>query len=227
MADANQQTTAEFFLPTIFRAPSLVITPVGDGFSQVTAITHAGDDRLFIGQRTGEIYVLYPDGRKELFLDLSDRVYPNGSEYGFYSIAFHPDYAGNGFLFVTYTGKVDGKVYLTLGRFHAVTDNSADPASEAVLLRVRQDTDLHKAGGLDFDSRTHQLYMGIGDDTQIALAQDPTSVQGKVIRLDVDDVPPDLVGNAEGRAHQEVWAMGLRNPWRVDVDEPTRSGLRR
>jgi hypothetical protein len=63
--------------------------------------------------------------------------------------------------------------------------------------------------------------LGIGEDTQIALAQDHRSLKGKVLRLAVDDVPPDLTGNAEGRARQEMWALGFRNPWRVDVDEPT------
>jgi glucose/arabinose dehydrogenase len=219
---AQPNSAARAYLPLAARAPSLVVVPVGSGFSQATAITHAGDDRLFIGQRTGEIWVMEPGATPRPFLDLSDRVTAAGSEYGLYDIAFHPDFAANGLFFVTYTTRNDGRVYLVLARYWLSPGADVPEAdSEAVLLRVRQDTDLHKGGGLDFDRRDHWLYLGIGEDTQRALAQDPRSLKGKVLRLAVDDVPPDLTGNAEGRARREMWALGFRNPWRVDVDEPT------
>lgn len=210
------------FLPLISRSPTMVVLPRGQGFSQVTAITHGGDERLFVGQRTGEIFTLGSDGEKSMFLDLSSWVDSNGSEHRLYDIAIHPDFAANGLFFITYSTRVDGRVYLVLGRFHVKPGMAtADPASEATLLRIRQDTDLHKGGGLDFDRRDRLLYMGIGEDTQIALAQDRASLKGKVIRIAVDDVPAELTGNAEGRARVETWALGFRNPWRLDVDEPT------
>lgn len=221
---AAQAQNMGSYLPFIARPPALIVQPLGQGFSQVTAVTHAGDERVFVGQRNGEILAVAPNGSVTPFLDLRDRVVSNGSEYGLFDIAFHPDAPDNDQLFVTYTREIDQKIYLILGRFRVGgTPPSADPASEAVLLRIRQDTDLHKGGGLDFDRRDNWLYMGIGEDTQIALAQDAGSLKGKVVRLAVDDVPPDLAGNAEGRARLEIWALGFRNPWRVDVDEP--SGL--
>ncbi len=209
-------------LPMVAGPPGLLGVPVATGFTGVTAIANAGDDRLFVGQRSGEIYVLAPDGTQTMYLDLSPKVIATGSEYGFYDIAFHPDFAANGQLFVTYTGRDEGKVYLVLARYLAAADGlTADPDSEAVLLRIRQDTDLHKGGGLDFDQRDQWLYMGVGEDAQRWLAQDPVSLKGKVLRLFVNDVPAELTGNAEGRAPQEQWAMGFRNPWRLDVDEVT------
>lgn len=207
-------------LPIVASPQGFDLLPIGQDFSMVTVITNAGDDRLFVGQRTGEIFTLEADGTQRMFLDLSAQVVLDGGEYGLYDVDFHPDFAGNGFLFVTYSQRIDSKVYLILSRFHLLPGQlTVQLSSEAVLLRLRQNADLHKGGGLDFDRRTNWLYLGIGDDTDRALPQDAGSLKGKVVRVAVDEVPPDLTGSAEGRATIETWALGFRNPWRLDVDE--------
>jgi glucose/arabinose dehydrogenase len=225
LAAPSRAAGAERVLIPLAARPGLVITPVGGGFDQVTSVTNAGDGRLFIAQRDGLVYVRRADGTTSVFLDIRDRVNPDGAEYGFFDLAFHPDYSdpespGFGLFFVTYTGDADGKLALYLSRFRfSANPDAANPASEARLLRIRQQSPLHKGGGLDFNRLDNRLFMGVGEDTEIALAQDMRSQKGKLLRVTVDDVPPELTGNAEGRAAIDIWALGLRNPWRVDVDE--------
>lgn len=198
----------------------MIVAPLGRDFSQVTAITHAGDARLFVGQRTGEIYVIQPDGSQAMFIDLSMFVQSGGSEYGLYDIAFHPDFAVNGLVYVSHTRSVDNRSYLALTRFRVEPGaSSVDMATRTDLLLISQWTDLHKGGGMDFDQRTGVLFMGTGEDKDTKLAQDPSSPKGKVLRLEVADVADDITGNAVGEMDVDMWALGFRNPWRVDVDE--------
>ena len=198
--------------------------PAGGSFDTVTVITNAGDDRLFVGQRTGEIYTLYPDGHQEMFLDLSNVVWTDGAEFGLYDIAFHPDFAQNGLFYVSYTSLIDPHIYVVLNRFHLENGaTTVDPSSAATLIQNYQKTEIHKGGGLDFDDRNNQLYMGLGDDAEGWLAQDADMPNGKVIRLTVDDIPADVTGDVQDQFAKETWAVGVRNPWRIDVDET--SGL--
>ncbi len=204
------------------------MTPAGGGFNSVTEVTHAGDGRLFVAERAGVVKILHPDGTINVFLDIRHQVISHRGEYGFYDIAFHPDYAdpsapAYGLFYVTYTtGFDDGNtldVDFIVSRFRVSADpNVADRATEAILLKEEQSFDVHKGGGMDFDPRDHMLYVGMGDDRLLAIAQSDRSPKGKIIRLPVDKVPPDLVGNAYGYLSDEIWALGLRNPWRIDVD---------
>ncbi|MEZ4518029.1 MAG: PQQ-dependent sugar dehydrogenase [Chloroflexota bacterium] len=206
-------------------APAIRTEPVGAGFTLPVSITHAGDERLFVAQRNGVIHVMQPDGTSSVFLDLSEQVTDDQAETGFFSIAFHPDYLdpaapNSGQFFVTYTGKVDEVVNTFLSRFTVSDDpNVADPDSETWLLQIEQKQPVHKGGGLDFDKTTADLFVGIGDDWQPWTSQDPDALNGKVLRLSVSDIPADLTGDATALITPEVWAMGLRNPWRVEVDE--------
>jgi glucose/arabinose dehydrogenase len=220
------QEGASVYLPILASPPAsiLTVTPLGDGFEQVTSITHAGDARLFVVERAGRIKILHPDGRITLFLDISDRVLWNRGEYGLFDAAFHPDYANNGFFYVSYTtGFDDGvtlDVHFVVARFRVTADpNVANPGSETRLFYEKQSFDVHKGGGLDFDKRDNYLYVGHGDDRLLLIAQDIRSPKGKIFRLKVDDAPANDV--ATYILSDEVWAMGLRNPWRFDVDEPS------
>lgn len=216
------------FLPLAIGRPAFAAVPLGSGFDQVTAITHAGDDRLFVVERAGRIKVLHPDGHVTLFLDISAQVIASPGEYGMYDLAFHPGYAdpdspGHGFFYVSYTGRDQGAVRLFIARFRATPDGqAADPASETWLLNIEQTYSWHKGGELDFDPATAALYAGLGEDRQPLLAQSSRSRKGKIIRLVVDDVPAGITGNATFYVENEIIASGLRNPWRFDFDPPTR-----
>ena len=215
------------YLPLTVGNRSFGIEPVGRGFYVATAITHAGDERIFVVERGGRIQILHPDGRETTFLDLAARVVSSPGEYGLFDLAFHPDYAdpaspGHGSFYVSYTGPAQDQIYTYISRFHVSADpDTADPSSETWLLKLPQTQIYHKGGELDFDPRTHDLYAGLGEDTHPPNAQLLTTLKGKIIRLAVDDVPPDAAGDATDLVAPEIVALGLRNPWRFDVDPPS------
>jgi glucose/arabinose dehydrogenase len=225
---AAGQSGGHIYLPILVSPPASVfgVTPLGSGFDQATSITHAGDARLFVAERAGRIKILHPDGRISLFLDISDRVLWNRGEYGMFDVAFHPDYGNNGFFYISYTtGHDDGvelDVHFVVARFRVTADpNVANPDSETRLFYEKQSFDVHKGGELDFDKRDNYLYVGHGDDRLLLIAQDIRSPKGKIFRLKVDDAPAEDILDATYAVSDEVWAMGLRNPWRFDVDEPS------
>ena len=224
---ARAQQTPPLYLPAIIGRPAFAAVPMGAGFDQVTAVTHAGDARLFVAERAGRIKLLHPDGRVTLFLDVADRVLADAGEYGLYDLAFHPGYAdpaspGHGFFYVSYTGRHLGQVRFFVSRFRVSADpDVASPQSEAWLMREAQDFSWHKGGELEFDPADAMLYVGLGDDKQPLQAQNVRSPKGKIVRLRVDAAPADATGDATSYLSDEVWVMGLRNPWRFDLDAPT------
>jgi glucose/arabinose dehydrogenase len=225
---ARSQQTKRTFFPVAIGRPAFSMTPVGSGFTSVTEVTHAGDNRLFVAEQAGVVKILHPDGHITIFLDIRDKVISHRGEYGFFDIAFHPEYAnpsapGYGLFYVTYTSGFDDGVTLEvdflISRFRVSADpNIADRATEAILLKEEQSFDVHKGGGMEFDPRDHMLYVGMGDDRLLLIAQSNKSPKGKIIRLAVDKVPPDFVGDGRVFLSDEIWAFGLRNPWRIDVD---------
>jgi glucose/arabinose dehydrogenase len=225
-----EQASTEVYTPVVVGPPAFAMIPVGDGFNQVTEVTHAGDGRLFIAERGGVVKILHPDGHTNVFLDIRHKVISHRGEYGFFDIVFHPDYAdpaspNRGLFYVSYTtGSDDGvtlDVDFIIARFRVSADpDVADPATETMLLKEKQSFDVHKGGGMEFDPRDHMLYVGMGDDRLLLIAQSDRSPKGKIIRLDVDSVPPELVGDGRGYVSDEIWALGLRNPWKFDVDVP-------
>ena len=225
-ARAGDDQASRVFVPLAAGKAAFSATPLGV-FNQATAITHAGDDRLFVAEREGRIKIIHPDGRTSVFLDLRHRVIATRGEYGFYDIAFHPDYTdpaapGYGFFYVSFTtrtGPAANAVDLVVSRFRvSANPDVADPNSEAILIAEPQTDDIHKGGSMEFDPRDNRLYVGIGDDFKNLIAQDPTSLKGKLVRLAVDDVPRGLAGGRRATVAPEIWASGLRNPWRLDVD---------
>jgi glucose/arabinose dehydrogenase len=202
-------------------------TRYASGLSSPVDIQNAGDDRLFVVEQEGLIRIVR--GGELLpgpFLDLRDRVNANGSERGLLGLAFHPDYQENGLFFVNYTG-AGGTTHVA--RFSVSDDpDKADPASEVDLLEVAQPYANHNGGGLAFGPDWY-LYIGLGDggsggDPQ-GNAQRVDTLLGKLLRLDVDSgqpyaIPPDNPF-ASGGGRPEIWAYGLRNPWRFSFDFPT------
>jgi glucose/arabinose dehydrogenase len=228
---ASGTESGKQFIPVTVGPPPFSITAVGSGFAFATDVTHAGDERIFVAERAGRVKILHPDGRITTFLDIRNQVISHRGEYGFYKITFHPGYndpdsPGYRFFYVFYTSGFDDGVTLEVDsnivRFQ-VSDNPdvADPASATVIYRESQAFDVHKGGGMDFDPRDEMLYIGMGDDRLLLIAQSDRSPKGKIFRLDVNSVPRDVVGEGVGYVTREIWAYGLRNPWRIDVDPPS------
>jgi glucose/arabinose dehydrogenase len=195
---------------------------LADGLSRPVEIQSARDasQRLFIIEKHGTIRV-YENGQllDAPFLDITDRVDDSGNEMGLLGLAFHPDYARNGFFYVNYTG--DGG-HTRIARFHA-EENSADAGSEKVLLIVEQPYENHNGGALAFGPDGY-LYAGLGDG---GLAGDPhkngqntKTLLGKILRIDVNNGDPYSIPS-DNPFGNEVWAYGLRNPWRISFDRAT------
>ncbi len=215
-------------------APPVALEPflsgLGAGVSGIAALP-GSPPRLLFALLDGRI-VLY-DGtevRATPFLDLTSRV-STGGERGLLGLALHPRYAQNGLFFVYYTD-VNGDT--EIARYRVSADPArADPASRALLLHVDQPFNNHNGGALVFGPDGY-LYIGKGDgggagDPRCA-AQSGQTLLGKVLRLDVDrgagsspfySIPPDNPFAGPGGILDEVWATGLRNPWRLTFDRRT------
>ncbi|HEY7525695.1 MAG TPA: PQQ-dependent sugar dehydrogenase [Candidatus Limnocylindria bacterium] len=209
---------------------------VASGLADPIGITNAGDGsgRLFVNERGGVVRVIDRDGslRQQPFVDLSDRV-EAGSERGLLGLAFHPHFADNRRLFVHYSRAGDGATVVS--ELHAAADGkTADPSSERVLLTVAQPFANHNGGQLAFGPDGY-LYLGLGDGGSggdpFGNGQNPDVLLGKILRLDVDGphaarrgygLPPDNAfgpdGPRPGQGAPEIWALGLRNPWRFSFD---------
>ena len=204
----------------------IVLTPVVTGLSSPLYLTApAGDARLFIVEKTGAIRIV-KDGAllPTPFLDLSDAV-SSGGEQGLLGMAFHADYATNGFFYVDYTD-VDGNTQVVRYTVRAGSPDAADPASAKTILTVEQPFANHN-GGLLLFGPDGKLYIGLGDGGSsgdpLGNGQKLGTLLGKILRIDVDAgdpyaIPPDnpFVGRAGVRG--EIWAYGLRNPWRFAFD---------
>jgi len=160
------------------------------------------------------------------FLDIQSRVDDSKNEQGLLGLAFHPDYVNNGFFFVNYTGK-GGDTFIS--RFSVSMDvNLADSDSEMVLMRIKQPYANHNGGHLAFGPDGY-LYIGLGDGGLAGdpenNAQNPGSLLGKMLRIDVDHGNPYAIPSdnpyAFGGGSPEIWAVGLRNPWRFNIDRVT------
>ena len=205
-------------------------------FERPVALEHAGDGsgRLYVVEREGVIVAFENRGdvsSADPFLDIQDQV-SVGGELGLLGLAFHPNYAENGFFYVYYTTAIGGEHYSRVSRFVRSSDDPARaaPESETVLLEERQPADTHNAGDLAFGP-DGMLYGAIGDGGQDPLAaQDLANLLGTLFRIDVDatsggrpyGIPADnpFAGNDQGY-REEIYAYGLRNPWRFSIDEET------
>jgi glucose/arabinose dehydrogenase len=180
---------------------------------------------MFILEKVGRIRV-YQDGTliDTPFLDVTDRVGAASSEQGLLGLAFHPRYAENGLFFVNYT---NGEGNTVVSRFSVSADpGRADPGSEVVLLTVDQPERNHNGGHLAFGPDGF-LYVGLGDGgaagDKFGNGQNGQTLLGALLRLDVDGGQPygvpegnPFVGRSGWRP--ELWAIGLRNPWRFSFD---------
>lgn len=206
-------------------------------FEQPVELTSPDDntDRIFVIAQKGIIHVLpnKPDVKKStVFLDIANKV-ESGGEKGLLGLAFHPDYKNNGFFYVNYTRGNPLETVISRFKVSASDPNVADPKSEVVLLTYRQPYDNHNGGKVAFGNDGY-LYIAAGDGGSGGdpgnRAQNRKELLGKILRIDVNkpagnhpySIPADnpFKENKEG-FREEIYAYGMRNPWRFSFDHPT------
>jgi glucose/arabinose dehydrogenase len=232
---SNSPSLAPSFPPLT----SVSLEQVAAGLTDPIGVTNAGDgsDRLFVNERGGKIRVIAADGSLGTadFVDLSDRIQAGG-EQGLLGVAFHPDFATNGRLFVHYSRRGDGATVIS--ELTAAADRgSASAASERVIFTLSQPFANHNGGEIAFGPDGY-LYIGLGDGGSggdpFGNGQNRQVLLGKILRIDVDAAPapnkqyaipntnPYAPGGVEPAAGlPEIWAYGLRNPWRFSFDRGT------
>ncbi len=211
------------------------LEPVLAGLSKPLYVTnaHDGSNRLFVVEQGGRILVLQPgESTPSIFLDITTEVSRAGDERGLLGLAFHPNFSSNGRFFVDYTRQPDGATVLCDCRVSSTAPNSAD-ASGITLLAIQHPFENHNGGMIEFGPDGF-LYIATGDGGSANdpgdRAQSIGEVLGKILRIDVDHpenpskpysspASNPFFGSALGRA--EIYALGLRNPWRFSFDRAT------
>ena len=209
-------------------------------FTRPVDLQHPGDGsgRLFVVEQEGVINVF--ENRQDVadasvFLDIRERVNDESNEQGLLGLAFHPDFEENGYFYVDYTAADPNRTVIARYEVDPENPDAALPGSEQVILEVEQPYGNHNAGQIVFGPEGY-LYVTLGDggaggDPQ-ENGQDPTTLLASILRIDVDrpadgknyGIPPDnpFVGNDRGW-REEIWAYGLRNPWRISFDPETQA----
>ena len=205
---------------------------VATGFSRPLDIAHAGDERLFVVERRGKIKIIETEGevKETPFIDLDPIVLRgnNQDERGLLGMAFHPDYENNGYFFVNYIGN-DGNTYIARYTVDSSDPDLGDPESGEIIMMIEQPVWNHNGGCLKFGPDGY-LYIGMGDggagNDPFDSGQTRTSLLGKMLRIDVDNglpytIPEDNPFAEDDFTLDEIWALGLRNPWRYSFDRET------
>lgn len=228
-----------FFIPSSAQI-NLQLDLVSNAFSAVTDITNAGDDRLFVVEQAGRIQIIQADGTVNTtpFLDIDAQV-RSGGESGLLGLAFHPNYGENGYFFVNYINN-DGNTVVSRFEVSSGDPDLADVTSETILLTLIQPEGNHNGGDINFGPEGY-FYIATGDgggagDTR-NYSQNPGQPFGKILRIDVDSgsgsgpdynlgsnytIPPsNPLIDGPGGDLDEIWALGLRNPWRFSFDRLT------
>jgi glucose/arabinose dehydrogenase len=208
---------------------AIELKPTVSGLESPLLVTHAGDgsNRMFIIEQPGRIRIV-SDGELLVapFLDVSDAI-TAGGEQGLLGLAFHPDYESNGRFFIDYTDAEGNDV---VAEYAVSSDpNVADPASERLLVEIDDPFSNHNGGHLAFGEDGY-LYIATGDGggggDPLESGQNLDTLLGKLLRIDVDSstgelpygIPSDNPFANRNEARREIWAYGLRNPWRFSFD---------
>ena len=225
--------------PTITTAAQLNTTftlgvqPLVKGFDKPLFVTPAGDGsgRLFVVEQTGKIRII-ANGQilDEPFLDVSDLITTAGNEQGLLGMAFDPNFAKTGRFYINYSRKGNGDN--VIARYQVSSDpDIADPNSAKILITIPGYEPNHNSGMLAFGPDGY-LYIGTGDGGgggdqhgTIGNGQSLSALNGKILRIDVSGdaytVPPTNPFANQANVHPEIWAYGLRNPWRFSFDKAT------
>ncbi len=208
----------------------LTLQQVVTGVAEPTGAFSAydGSGRLFVLERAGRILIVR-DGQlqPQPFLDIRSLILSRGQEQGLLGIAFHPNYRQNGYFYINYTARNGDD---TVARYTvSANPDTADPATGAALMAIPDPAPNHNGGNLVFGPDGY-LYIGFGDGggggDQFGNAQNMGALLGKMLRIDVDSqfpygIPPDNPFLGTPGARPEIWAYGLRNPWRYAFDPAT------
>ena len=209
-------------------------------FERITNLVQPddGQDLIFVTEQPGRIRV-FPDDpqvtKAEVFLDIRGRVSERNNEEGLLGLAFDPGYSANGYFYVYYSAASPRRSVVSRFSVNGSDPNVADPGSETVILEIPQPYGNHNGGQLAFGPDGY-LYIGLGDGGSggdpRGNGQNIGTVLGAILRIDVArvsadsgyDIPPDNPFVGIDGAREEIWAYGLRNPWRFSFDMGTGDG---
>lgn len=208
----------------IFNSQTIALQEFATGLTAPVEIVNVNDNRLFVVQQNGIIKIIQPNGtvNSTNFLNISSKI-TYGGERGLLGLAFHPQYATNGYFFVYYNNTAGN---ITVARYTVTSDpNVADPATEKILLTIPKPFDNHNGGSIHF-APDGNLWVVTGDGGSGGdpnnNAQNKNSLLGKLLRIDVNSTGTYNIpaGNpfigVDGA--DEVWAYGLRNAWKFNFD---------
>jgi glucose/arabinose dehydrogenase len=217
---------------SLFSQPVVNLVPFASSsdLSGIVGLTHAGDERLFSVLQNGIIRIVNPDGQviREPFLDIRNKV-STGGERGLLGLAFHPDYQQNGIFFLNYTRTGDGATVVSRWQVLADNPNIADIQSEKIIITIPQPQSNHNGGDIKFGPDGY-LYIGMGDGGGGGdpgnFSQNRQSLLGKMLRIDINvdegyRIPEDNPFAMDDFTLDEIWGLGLRNPWRFSFDVQT------
>lgn len=203
---------------------------VATGLSSPVDITFDSENNMYVVEKVGRIKrINFNSSNHEEVLNITDRVNAVAGERGLLGLAFHPDYLANGYLFVNYTGNGG---HTRISRFKRTNNSSfsIDPSSEKILMTILQPYENHNGGELNFGSDGY-LYIAMGDGGSggdpFNRSQNPKERLGKMLRIDVNTenneylIPADNPYVNANDTLPEIWAMGLRNPWKFSFDQLT------
>jgi hypothetical protein len=207
-------------------------------FTKPLFLTHSNDgtDRIFVSQQDGLVKVFPNDSTvisATTFLNITSKLSSTGGEEGLLGLAFHPHYDTTGYFYVNYTAPNPRRTVVARYSVSAINPNLADPLSEFIIVEIIQPYSNHNGGMIAFGLDEY-LYIGMGDggsgNDPLNNGQDSTQLLGKILRIDVDDttatqhyvIPPDnpFAGNTLGY-REEIWVLGMRNPFRFSIDPVT------
>ncbi|MCY3410424.1 MAG: PQQ-dependent sugar dehydrogenase [Candidatus Heimdallarchaeota archaeon] len=222
-------------LPSLYNQTSINILKISKAYPNLTFVDATDmkqmGDKMYIGTQDGHIYTfdhITNVSTYEEYLDIEGRV-ESGGEMGLLGFAFHPNYEENHLVLVDYTIKIDGDLYTRISSFEEIS-NKLDPNTEFILMQIHQPYNNHNAGQIIFDSDGY-LLITLGDGGSAGdpqnNAQNLKSLLGSILRVEYTgignySIPEDnpFKGNTEGY-YEEIYAFGLRNPWRMSLDKST------
>ena len=218
-------------LPLVFLCYSMsgqdiLLHSFATGLDAPADIIHTDGDYIYVAERHGYVRTIDISGNvlDSAFLDIHDIVLSNTGERGLLGIAFHPQYPDSSYIYCSYTGTGGASV---ISRFDVLSDTLGDETTEKILLTFPQPFTNHNGGDLDFDDEGYLLISsgdgGSGGDPN-DYAQHLDNYYGKILRIDVDGGHPYTIplSNpfvAQSGVLEEIYAYGLRNPWRIHYDE--------
>jgi hypothetical protein len=224
-----QSTILFLLLPALAQTSQVSYESFVSGLDKPVAMTNAGDSRVFVvEQHTGKIKVFDEDGTElGTYLSMAGKI-STGNEQGLLGLAFHPNYKSNGYFYINYT-TTSGSSRVCRFQVSGADSNMANAATETLIIQVSQPYSNHNGGSVVFGPDGY-MYIGFGDGGDggdpNGFAQNGNSLLGKMLRIDIDGgfpytIPADNPFVSDANVKDEIWALGLRNPWKYSFDKET------